>query len=75
LLSAVKLKLLALGKPRFVIKKWKPKASDRISPETTDKLAKQVYDGFIGQLLDLWEENLRRAGSAGGNQGAKGTPS
>ncbi|GAJ02379.1 unnamed protein product [marine sediment metagenome] len=32
-----------------------------ISPETFDRLTKlkapkQVYDGFITQLLDLWEE-------------------
>jgi len=43
-------------------KKAKTK-SVRIAPETFDRLTKlkapkQVYDGFIGQLLDLWEEKL-----------------
>ena len=52
----------------------------RVSPETLDRLnklkaPKQAYDGFISQLLDLWEENLKKLGPAGGNQGAKGTPS
>jgi len=50
---------------------------------TKDKLDKnrapgQCYNGFICQLIDLWEkigeENiLSRAGSAGGNQGARGS--
>ena len=49
----------------------------RISSETLDRLnklkaPKQAYDGFIMQLLDLWEENLKKAGPAGGNQGAEG---
>lgn len=49
---------------------------------TKDKLDKhrapgQCYNGFISQLLDLWEKMgeeklLIRAGSTGGNQGAKG---
>ena len=35
----------------------------------------QCYDGFICQLIDLWEKTKREeiaylAGSAGGNQGA-----
>ena len=51
------------------------------SPETFDRLTKlrapkQVYDGFISQLLDLWEENLRqqgkKPGSAGRNQSSEG---
>ena len=51
------------------------------SMETFDRLTKlratkQVYDGFISQLLDLWEENLRqqkkKPGSAGGNQSSEG---
>ena len=52
---------------------------------TKDKLDKnrapgQCYDGFICQLVDLWEKvNVNRMASvvsaAGGNQGATGTPS
>lgn len=38
--------------------------SVRLSPETWDRLTKlkapkQAYDGFVGQLLDLWEERLK----------------
>ncbi len=56
-------------------KKAKPK-SVRISPETFDRLTKlkapkQAYDGFIMQLLDLWEEKLKKEekepGPAGGD--------
>ena len=49
---------------------------------TKDKLDKnrapgQCYNGFICQLIDLWErigeeKMYSRADSAGGNQGAKG---
>ncbi len=42
----------------------------------------QCYDGFICQLVDLWEKNRSKeegisylAGSAGGNQGAEGIAS
>lgn len=52
---------------------------------TKDKLDKnrapgQCYDGFLCQLVDLWERiNSNRIASvvstAGGNQGARGTPS
>jgi len=42
----------------------------------------QCYEGFIGQLVDLWEKNKAMeerirymAGSAGGNQGAEGIAS
>ena len=50
---------------------------------TKDKLDKnrapgQCYNGFICQLVDLWErigeeKVYSRAGSAGGNQGARGS--
>jgi len=49
---------------------------------TKDKLDRnrapgQCYNGFICQLVDLWEKTgeerlFSRAGSAGGNQGARG---
>ncbi len=49
---------------------------------TKDKLDRnkapgQCYNGFICQLVDLWEDSnkesiFNRAGSVGGNQGAKG---
>ena len=40
-----------------------------------NKAPGQCYDGFIRQLVDLWEKTgeekiFSRAGSAGGNQGA-----
>lgn len=42
----------------------------------------QCYDGFICQLVDLWEKNRTKegkisylAGSAGGKQGAEGIAS
>jgi len=48
--------------------------------DTKDKLDRnrapgQCYNGFICQLIDLWEKTgeekiFSRAGSAGGNQGA-----
>ena len=51
-----------------------------IHKSTKDKLDKnkapgQCYNGFICQLIDLWEKTgeekiFSRAGSAGGNQGA-----
>ena len=51
--------------------------------DTKDKLDRnrapgQCYSGFICQLIDLWEKTgeekvFSRAGSAGGNQGAKGS--
>lgn len=54
-------------------KKVKPK-SIRVSAEVFDRLTKlkapkQVYDGFIMQLLDLWEEKLKeeKPGPAGGD--------
>jgi len=50
---------------------------------TKDKLDKnrapgQCYNGFVRQLVDLWErigeeKIYSRAGSAGGNQGARGS--
>ena len=50
---------------------------------TKDKLDRnrapgQCYNGFICQLVDLWEKIgeekvYSRAGSAGGNQGARGS--
>jgi hypothetical protein len=60
-------------------KEEKPK-SVRIRPETFERLTKlkaprQIYDGFIGQLLDLWEEKSlkeeKKKGPAGGNQCAE----
>ena len=41
----------------------------------TNRALGQCYDGFICQLVDLWEKTgeekiFSRAGSAGGNQGA-----
>ena len=51
--------------------------------DTKDKLDRnkapsQCYSGFICQLIDLWEKTgeekvFSRAGSAWGNQGAKGS--
>ena len=57
-------------------------ATIAIRKSTKDKLDRnrapgQCYNGFICQLIDLWEKTgeekvFSRAGSAGGNQGAKG---
>ena len=53
-----------------------------IRKSTKDKLDRnrapgQCYNGFICQLIDLWEKTgeekiFNRAGFAGGNQGARG---
>ena len=60
-----------------------PRTTIGLKKTTKDGLDKnrapgQSYDGFICQLVDLWEKNKvkeRRtsyvAGSAGGNQGAE----
>ena len=60
--------------------KTKPIATIAIHKSTKDKLDRnrapgQCYNGFIHQLIDLWEktgaENIySRVGSAGGNLGA-----
>ena len=59
----------------------KPTTTIAIWKSTKDKLDKnrapgQCYNGFICQLVDLWEKTgeekiFSRAGSAGGNQGAE----
>ena len=59
----------------------KPTTTIAIRKSTKDKLDKnrapgQCYNGFICQLVDLWEQIgeekiFSRAGSAGGNYGAK----
>lgn len=55
----------------------KKATSVRISLETYDRInklkaPKQALDGFIGQLLDLWEKQKQEAGPTGVNQGATG---
>ena len=59
----------------------KPTTTIAIWKSTKDKLDRnrapgQCYNGFISQLVDLWEKTgeekiFSRAGSAGGNQGAE----
>jgi len=59
------------GKNTTTIAIWKS-TKDKLD---RNKAPGQCYNGFICQLVGLWEESSRemtfgRAGSAGGNQGA-----
>ena len=63
----------------------KTRTSIYIRKDTKARLDKnrapgQCYDGFICQLIDLWERTSSNrmasvVSTAGGNQGAEGTPS
>ena len=59
------------SKPTTTIAVWKS-TKDGLD---RNKAPGQCYDGFIRQLIDLWEKTgeekiFNRAGLAGGNQGA-----
>ncbi len=59
------------GKNTTTIAIWKS-TKDKLD---RNKAPGQCYNGFICQLVDLWEDSnkeriFNRAGSAGGNQGA-----